>query len=41
VKVPGPVAPTTQLPANQQPPANPSAPPSLPQIPPLVQGSIR
>jgi hypothetical protein len=40
-RVPGPVAPTTQLPRDQQPPANASAPPSLPQIPPLVQGSGR
>jgi hypothetical protein len=40
-RVPGPMAPTTQLPRDQQPPANVSTPPSLPQIPPLVQGSIK
>ena len=40
-QVPGPLAPTTQLPKSQQPPVNANAPLSLPQIPPLVQGTIK
>ncbi|HLW64271.1 MAG TPA: hypothetical protein VKS79_03055 [Gemmataceae bacterium] len=40
VRVPGPLAPTNQLPASQQPPANAGAP-GLPQIPPIAQGSSR
>ncbi|HEV3146549.1 MAG TPA: hypothetical protein VGZ47_21860 [Gemmataceae bacterium] len=38
-KAPGPVSPTTQLPKDQQPPAT-TPPLSLPQIPPVVQGTI-
>jgi hypothetical protein len=38
-KVPGPLAPTTQLPANQQPSATGTAP-SLPQVSPVAQGNI-
>jgi len=40
-KVPGPLAPSAQLPKDQQPPTGTTTAPTLPSIPPLVQGSIR